>query len=39
MKKLPFDAAELYRTSPDFRGLLEFVQKHDPVATAKAASS
>jgi hypothetical protein len=40
-KKLPFDATELYRTNPDFRGLLEFVQKHAPAtaAVAKAASS
>jgi hypothetical protein len=39
IKKLPFDATELYRTSPDFRGLVEFVQKHSPVAPAKAASA
>jgi hypothetical protein len=36
VKKLPFDASELYRTSTDFRGLLEFVQKHAPVAAAAA---
>jgi hypothetical protein len=38
VKKLPFDASELYRTSADFRGLLEFVQKHAPAAPAKAAT-
>jgi hypothetical protein len=39
-KKQPFDATELYRSSSDFRGLLEFVQKHAPAATtgAKVAS-
>jgi hypothetical protein len=39
-KKLPFDTTELYRSSPDFRGLLEFVQKHALATTtaAKAAS-
>ena len=38
--KLPFDATELYRSNADFRGLLEFVQKHAPAApaVAKAAS-
>jgi hypothetical protein len=39
IKKLPFDATELQRTSADFRGLVEFVQKHSPVAPVKAASA
>ena len=39
VKKLPFDATELYRSCADYRGLLEFVQKHAPVATAPAAKA
>ncbi len=39
VKKQPFDASELYRGSADFRGLLEFVQKHAPAVPAKAASA
>ncbi len=36
VKKQPFDASELLRTNADFRGLLEFVQKHAPVAKVAA---
>jgi hypothetical protein len=39
VKKQPFDASELYRSSADFRGLLEFVQKHAPAEPATAASA
>jgi hypothetical protein len=36
IKKQPFDTSELYRSSADFRGLLDFVQKHSAAATAPA---
>ncbi len=35
----PFDASELARTVPDFRGLLEFLQKHAPAPAPLAPST
>jgi hypothetical protein len=32
LKRQPFNATELERTSPDFRGLIDFVRKHAPAA-------
>ena len=32
----PFDASELYRTNEDFKGLVEFLQRHTPVPAASA---
>jgi hypothetical protein len=32
MRRHPFDATELYRTNADFRGLVEFLQRHAPAA-------
>jgi hypothetical protein len=32
LKRQSFDATELYRTNADFRGLVEFLQKHAPAA-------
>jgi hypothetical protein len=40
-KTQPFDPTQLYRTNADFRGLVEFLQKHAPATvgtSAKAAS-
>jgi hypothetical protein len=34
IKRHPFDPSELYRTNADFKGLVEFLQRHSPVPTA-----
>jgi hypothetical protein len=42
VKDQPFDSTELYRRNADFRGLIEFLQKHAPAPatiTPRAASS
>jgi hypothetical protein len=36
VQEQPFDAGELYRGNADFRGLIEFLQKHAPAAPAAA---
>jgi hypothetical protein len=33
IKRHPFDPSELYRTNADFKGLVEFLQRHSPVPT------
>ncbi|HZV03751.1 MAG TPA: hypothetical protein VE999_01555 [Gemmataceae bacterium] len=33
IKRHPFDPSELYRSNADFKGLVEFLQKHSPVPT------
>lgn len=35
-RRHPFDSSELYRTNEDFKGLVEFLQRHSPVPTASA---